>query len=163
MKTHLYWVIYRFGEIYMVDCKGLDAQLSTQMLYSHHLDQQCIRAKYINVIHMYRHVNYLIKHILKMLYSTEIYMSQITKCVLHSNPDSKAHEANMGPTWVLSAPDGPNVGRIYVGVQGMAEYYYQSICMPLAWELPRKEWQNGFHTENYCIWPYESNTFFHWI
>ena len=24
-------------------------------------------------------------------------------------PDSKVHEANMGPTWVLSAPDGPHV------------------------------------------------------
>ena len=25
-------------------------------------------------------------------------------------PDNKVHEANMGPTWVLSAPDGPHVG-----------------------------------------------------
>ena len=25
-------------------------------------------------------------------------------------PDSKAHGANMGPTWVLSAPDGSHVG-----------------------------------------------------
>ena len=24
-------------------------------------------------------------------------------------PDSKVHGANMGPTWVLSAPDGPHV------------------------------------------------------
>ena len=24
------------------------------------------------------------------------------------NPDSKVHGANMGPTWVLSAPDGPH-------------------------------------------------------
>ena len=29
---------------------------------------------------------------------------------LQSNPDSKVHGANMGPTWVLSAPDGPHVG-----------------------------------------------------
>ena len=27
-----------------------------------------------------------------------------------SIPDSKVHGANMGPTWVLSAPDGPHVG-----------------------------------------------------
>ena len=26
------------------------------------------------------------------------------------DPDSKVHGANMGPTWVLSAPDGPHVG-----------------------------------------------------
>ena len=25
-------------------------------------------------------------------------------------PDSKVHGANMGPTWVLSVPDGPHVG-----------------------------------------------------
>ena len=25
-------------------------------------------------------------------------------------PDSKVHGANMGPTWVLSAPDGPHAG-----------------------------------------------------
>ena len=25
-------------------------------------------------------------------------------------PDSKVHGTNMGPTWVLSAPDGPHVG-----------------------------------------------------
>ena len=27
-------------------------------------------------------------------------------------PHSKVHGANMGPTWVLSAPDGPHVGPI---------------------------------------------------
>ena len=27
-----------------------------------------------------------------------------------NNPESKVHGANMGPTWVLSAPDGPHVG-----------------------------------------------------
>ena len=28
-----------------------------------------------------------------------------------NNPDSKVHGANMGPTWVLSAPDdGPHAG-----------------------------------------------------
>ena len=31
---------------------------------------------------------------------------------LISYPDSKAHEANMGPTWVLSAPGGPHDGPI---------------------------------------------------
>ena len=27
-------------------------------------------------------------------------------------PDYKVHGVNMGPTWVLSAPDGPHVGSI---------------------------------------------------
>ena len=29
---------------------------------------------------------------------------------VHLFPDSKFHGANMGPTWVLSAPEGPHVG-----------------------------------------------------
>ena len=29
--------------------------------------------------------------------------------LVHDIPDSKVHGANMGPTWVLSAPDGPHV------------------------------------------------------
>ena len=29
-----------------------------------------------------------------------------------SNPESKVNGANMGPTWLLSAPDGPHVGSI---------------------------------------------------
>ena len=28
------------------------------------------------------------------------------------NPDSKVHGANIGPTWILSAPDGPHVGPV---------------------------------------------------
>ena len=32
-------------------------------------------------------------------------------------PDSKVHGANMGPTWVLSAPDGPHVGRMILAIR----------------------------------------------
>ena len=32
-------------------------------------------------------------------------------------PDSKFHEANMGPTWVLSAPDGPHVGPMNIAIR----------------------------------------------
>ena len=37
------------------------------------------------------------------------------------NPDSKVHEANMGATWVLSAPGGPHVGPINLVVRGGLE------------------------------------------
>ena len=30
--------------------------------------------------------------------------------IIDGNPNSKVHVANIGPTWVLSAPDGPQVG-----------------------------------------------------
>ena len=32
-------------------------------------------------------------------------------------PRYKIHGANMGPTWVLSAPDGPYVGPMYLAVR----------------------------------------------
>ena len=34
-----------------------------------------------------------------------------------SDPDSKVHGANMGPTWVLSAPDGPHVGPMNLAIR----------------------------------------------
>ena len=37
---------------------------------------------------------------------------QKPKAPCESHPDSKVHGANMGPNWVLSAPDGPHVGPI---------------------------------------------------
>ena len=37
--------------------------------------------------------------------------------VLILYPDSKAHGANMGPTWVLLAPDGPHVGPMNLAIR----------------------------------------------
>ena len=33
--------------------------------------------------------------------------------------DNKVHGANMGPTWVLSAPDGPHVGPMNLAIRGL--------------------------------------------
>ena len=32
-------------------------------------------------------------------------------------PQSKVHGVNMGPTWVLSAPDGPHVGPMNLAIR----------------------------------------------
>ena len=32
-------------------------------------------------------------------------------------PDIKVHGANMGPTWVLSAPDGAHVGPMNLAIR----------------------------------------------
>ena len=37
-------------------------------------------------------------------------------------PDSNVHGANMGPTWVLSASDGPHVGPHEPCYQGWVQY-----------------------------------------
>ena len=36
---------------------------------------------------------------------------------LRANPDSKVHGANMGPTWVLLASDGPHVGPMNFAIR----------------------------------------------
>ena len=37
--------------------------------------------------------------------------------MLHHFPDSNVHGANMGPTWVLSAPAGPHVGPMNIAIR----------------------------------------------
>ena len=40
-----------------------------------------------------------------------------TMKILFIITDSKVHGANMGPTWVLSAPDGPHVGPMNLAIR----------------------------------------------
>ena len=42
------------------------------------------------------------------------------KVTLEGIPDSKVHGANMGPNWVLSAPDGPHVGLMNLAIRDEA-------------------------------------------
>ena len=37
----------------------------------------------------------------------------------HEDPDNKVYGANMGPTWVLLAPDGPHVGPMNLAIRGI--------------------------------------------
>ena len=43
-------------------------------------------------------------------------------CVCAMYPDSKVHGANMGPTWVLSAQDGPHVDPMNLAVWDVTKY-----------------------------------------
>ena len=38
------------------------------------------------------------------------------------NPDSKVHGANMGPTWVLLAPDGPHVVPMNLPIRDVSNW-----------------------------------------
>ena len=47
-----------------------------------------------------------------------------TKCFVFFKfniPDNKIHGANMGPTLVLSAPDGPHVGPMKLAIRDVIE------------------------------------------
>ena len=57
------------------------------------------------------------------------------------HPDSKVHRANMGPTWVLSAPDGPHVGPMNLAIRANITSLRTSrriayYCLPVI----RREW-----------------------
>ena len=48
-----------------------------------------------------------------------------------NNPDSKVHGANMGTTWVLSAPDGTHVGPMILAIResfGRLWITYRDSC-----------------------------------
>ena len=64
-------------------------------------------------------------------------------------PDSKVHGANMGPTWVLSAPDGPHVGpmnlaiRVQMPWQRIIHVFYEVLLAIRDFKSPllvRRRW-----------------------
>ena len=70
----------------------------------------------------------LIFHIYIYIYihKTKYYMGWLGSWIFASTsvdfvktncPDSKVHGANIGPTWVLSAPDGPHVGPMNLAIR----------------------------------------------
>ena len=46
----------------------------------------------------------------------------ILKYSLFAVPESKVNGANMGPTWVLSAPGGPHVGPMNLAIWGVQRW-----------------------------------------
>ena len=55
----------------------------------------------------------------------ELSSNQISSRTIY--PDSNAHGANMGPTWVLSAPDGPHVGPTNFAIRVCYVSAYTSV------------------------------------
>ena len=49
---------------------------------------------------------------------------------LITNQDSKVHVAHMGPTWVLSAPDGPHVGPMNLAIREPLHNTLWHIAIP---------------------------------
>ena len=66
--------------------------------------------------------------------------------VINIYPDNKVHGANMGPTWVLSAPDGPHVGPMNLAIRGMLPcshcwgYYPGTLSCSQVWATHLKFW-----------------------
>ena len=58
-------------------------------------------------------------------YTQITYIQRIQKNI----PDSKVHGANMGPTWVLPAPDGPHVGPINLAIRVLMAHVFLSCVV----------------------------------
>ena len=43
--------------------------------------------------------------------------THLYKCHVKQNPDSKVHEAYMGPTWGRQDPGGPHVGPVNLAIR----------------------------------------------
>ena len=63
------------------------------------------------------------------IWKKRYFISLSCKCLLYSEtfPDSKFHGANMGPTWVLSAPDGPHVGLTNLAIRVINHIYISDL------------------------------------
>ena len=61
--------------------------------------------------------------------------------------DSKFHGANMGPTWVLSAPDGPHVGPMKFAIWGVMLDHFTTGFNSVDWILDHHE----YAIESQCI------------
>ena len=62
----------------------------------------------------------------------------------NTHPDNKVHGASMGPTWVLSAPDGPHVDpmnlTIRAGLSSYPGYFWGPVVFQLgSWKYPGRQ------------------------
>ena len=71
-----------------------------------------------------------------VVYEELWHMRWTCECLCVS-PDSKVHGANMGPTWVLSAPDGPHVGPMNLAIR---VWFDSEIHKTLLWWLCSWGW-----------------------
>ena len=62
-----------------------------------------------------------LSHIFSVGYEKHVHLNEPhVSSNIQDIPDSKVHGANIGPTWVLSAPDGPHVGPMNLAIRDAA-------------------------------------------
>ena len=68
-------------------------------------------------------------------------------------PDSKVHGANMGPTWVLSAPGGPHVGLMNLAIRDVIAMLLSGWCGKLCQNRSHSfDWIAGTIKQNMWRW-----------
>ena len=79
---------------------------------------------------------YIFGFVQECCYSSPNTLALLQPCVkpLICNPDSQVPGANMGSTWVLSAPDGPHVGPRNLVIRDLTHSNLNDGC-PFRWVL----------------------------
>ena len=85
-----------------------------------------------SLLHLHCHIANLIFH--EVCFTFAIFRSYI--------PDSQVHGANIGPTWVLSAPDGPHVGPMNLAIADNTQKHLHTFT-----------WSLHHHRVNHTIAP----------
>ena len=65
----------------------------------------------------YKHIDGLMQDCSNSIANALELLQSCAKPSICNNPDSKVHGTNIGPTWVLAAPDGPHVGPMNLTVR----------------------------------------------
>ena len=75
---------------------------------------------------------------------------------IFKHPVSKVHGANMGPTWVLSAPDGSHVGPMNLAIRAVQEIViHSSMWRKIKFiKFGRLHWFSNQHWLR--SWPYDT-------
>ena len=87
------------------------------------INEQIVPKHRTSTIHIYRTIRRIAvyMHVLTYLRTGVTHVvenpSRERKSPAYRFPDSKVYGANMGPTWVLSAPDGPHVGPMNLAIR----------------------------------------------
>ena len=70
-------------------------------------------------------------------------------------PDSEVHGANMGPTWVLSAPDGPHVGPMNLAISDViitASFHRVACCGKVGGSADFNIWCTSWKQNDMSPW-----------
>ena len=67
-------------------------------------------------------------------------------------PDCKIHGANVGPTWVLSAPGGPHVGPINLAIRVVAGIYGRSVWLMFTEKIHNDTVMPLFKASSDVVW-----------
>ena len=76
-----------------------------------------------------------------MLCCCNLAQMALIKAFIQHFQDSKFHWANMGPTWILSAPDGPHVGPMNLAIRvGFRVHSRLQSCGWIFRSYPASHW-----------------------